>query len=123
MKTKKGAAMMGRQLQEDLRLQEICWLASRRLTFVPVAVYDYSFPLEANTEIDREEIAERGVSFETGSKRDLVQVRIRPDVPAKKVVAILFHIIAAINEHGGDWMQELSDATDRVQEQMKMEIK
>lgn len=120
-KGKKGPALLNRQLEEELRLQEITWLASRRINLVPVAVYEYSFDLEKDMAINRDEIVDRGVSFETGYRKDLVQVRIRPDVPAKTVVAILIQMIAAISEQSGDWMQEFSDATVRVQAQLKME--
>lgn len=120
---KKGPAFASRKLQDELRLQEIAWLASRQLILVPTAVYGYSFPLKANMEVYRDEIADHGVSFETGSKKDLVQVRIRPDVPAKTAVAILSQIIAAVSQRGGDWLENLSDATVRVEEQLKMGIK
>jgi hypothetical protein len=123
MKRRKGPALLSRQLREELRLQEIAWLASRQLKLVPMEIYGYSFPLEEDMEIFREEIADHGVSFETGSKKDLVQVRIRPDVPAKTAVAILSQIIAAVNEHGGDWLENLSDATARAKEQLNMGIK
>ncbi len=123
MKTKKRSAMLSRRLQDELRLQQIGWLASGRVKFGPTAAYSYSFPLSADMEVGRDEIAAHGVAFETGSPKDLVQVRIRPDVPAKAVVAILIQVITAVSEHGRDWMQELSDATERVKAQLKEERK
>lgn len=123
MKTNKRSAFLSRHQVEELRLQAIDGLASRRATIVPVATYDYSRPLVANMEIDRDEIADHGVSFETGSPRDLVQIRIRPDVPAKIVVAILVQMIAAVCEHGDNWLKELVHAIERLKMQLTTEPK